>query len=312
MKKTILSAALALSTLAFTSCLSSDGENKSEGTLVYGGSMCFNYVTNAMTNESFISTDPQYIFNIDYTNQLITPSMSNIELDENLKVSFKLPTLKVNVGTPNDDYSYACSGSYITPENNTDQYVFDNFSFKAIDRAIRTANGSYIYSPVYNVSYTINSRYKVVVLPTGYNLLGTTTSIADGSDPYTDKQAYYSIELDLKTKKAKLILNDATFASGQSTMKLLATDLPFEIISAGANPIITITTEPDEKIDLKDYTGKVEGAYFSDINIRINTPSSYGSSISFKVNINGLQGTSSTTEYDVTANLSYYPPKSND
>lgn len=308
MKKTILSTAFALSALAFTSCLSSDGENKSEATLTYGGSQCFNYVTDNQTNESFISTAPQYSFHLNYTDQLITPSMSNIQIAEGGSgLQFKLPTLKVNVGTQNDDYSYGCSGSDLTPEGAAQAYVFDRFSFKAIDRALRTSSGNYIYSPVYNISYIINGRYNVTVMPMRYDLPGVTTSTpTDGeTTSYSTKQPIYTITLDLKTQKATFAITDAQFASGHSYMNIKVSEpIPFKVTASG----ITIASEPGEQIQLQDLTGKVEGAYFSDIEASINLPSSRGSSISFHVNINDLQGSSTSTEYDVTADVSYYVP----
>lgn len=308
MKKTILSTAFALSALAFTSCLSSDGENKSEATLTYGGSQCFNYVTDRQTGESFISTAPQYSFHLNYTDQLITPSMSNIQIAEDGSgLQFKLPTFKVNVGTQNDDYSYGCSGSDIIPENAAQAYVFNNFSFKAIDRALRTANGNYIYSPVYNISFMLNGRYSVTAMPMRYDLPGVTTSTATAGEakPYSTKQPIYTITLDLKTKKATFAITDAQFDTGHSYMNIATSDpIPFEVSASG----ITFASEPGQQIQLKDMTGKVEGAYFSDIEGRINLPSSRASSISFHVNINGLQGTSTSTEYDVTADVSYYVP----
>lgn len=296
-----------LSALGFTSCLNTDGENKNEATITYGGTYCFNHVTDMQTGETFISTEPQYTLLLNYTDQLITPSMSSIRLTaDGSNYAFKLPALKVSTGM--QDYSYACSGSDITPEGQTQAYVFDRFSFKAIDRAIKTANGNYIYSPVYDISYSINNRYSVVVFPTRYDLLGHTTATADGSDPYTTKDPIYTIVLDPKTGKATIGITDARFASDQSNMKIGVKDLPYKVTASG----ISISTEPGEKIQLKDTAGDVKDAYLSDINLRINIPTTKGSTISFHANITGLQGNSAITDYDVTASLSYYVPTDND
>lgn len=308
MKKSILSSILMLSALSFTSCLNSDEGNKSEATLTYGGSYCFNRVTDMQTGESFISTEPQYSFLLNYTENLITPSMSNIRLNsaDGSALAFKLPALKVNVGM--QDYSYTCNGSDLTPEGQTQAYIFDRFSFKVIDRAIKTSNGNYLYSPVYDINYSINNRYSVIVFPTRYDLLGITSSIADGSDTYTTKDAIYSILLDPKTQKANITIQDARFASGHAYMRIGVKDLPYTITGAG----ISIITEQGQKIQLYDNAGEVKGAYLSDLNLRINVPSGNASSISFHANIVGLQGSSQADEYDVVATLSYYVPTSED
>lgn len=306
MKKLILSAAIALSALAFTSCLSSNGESKNEATINYGGSLCFNRVTDLTTGEIFNSTDPQYSFLLDYTNQLITPSMTNLKLMEDASgLSFKLPSLKVNLNS--QDYSYTVNGTDLIPEGSSQQYVFTTFSFKAIDRAIRTNSGTYIYSPVYDISYTVNGRYSVTVYPTRYDLLGTTTSNADGKDTYTSTKPIYTVTLDTDKNTANLTLTDAVFASNHTTMKFGVKDLPYEIMTDGS---IQIKTPADEKTQIIDTAGEVKNAYLSGITIRINVPSSRGSYISFHANIPGMQGSASDDEYDVRANLSYYIPTS--
>lgn len=307
MKKSILSATIMLSALGFTSCLGSDGENKNEATLTYGGSYCFNRVTDMQTGDAFISTDPQYSFNLDYTNQLITPSMTGIQLSEGFGgLSFKLPALKVSTSSP-QEYSYTCSGSDLIPEGQGQAYIFDRFSFKAIERNIKLSNGAYIYSPVYDISYTISSRYNVMVFPTRYDLLGTTTVPGDDpTKPFTSTKPIYSISLDLKTNKASITITDAVFAGSHSYMKIGVQEVPFTVTASG----ITIATEPDVKFPLRDSAGNVENAYFSDINLNINVPSSKGSSISFKVNVIGLQGSATDEIYEVTAPLSYYVPSS--
>lgn len=306
MKKLILSAAIALSALAFTSCLSSNGESKNEATINYGGSLCFNRVTDLTTGEIFNSTDPQYSFLLDYTNQLVTPSMTNLKLMEDASgLSFKLPSLKVNLNS--QDYSYTVNGTDLIPEGSSQRYVFSTFSFKAIDRAIRTNSGTYIYSPVYDISYTVNGLYSVTVYPTRYDLLGTTTSNADGKDTYTSTKPIYTVTLDTGKKTANLTLTDAVFASNHTTMKFGVKDLPYEIMTDGS---IQIKTPADEKTQIIDTAGEVKNAYLSGITIRINVPSSRGSYISFHANIPGMQGSASDDEYDVRANLSYYIPTS--
>lgn len=306
MKKLILSAAIVLSALAFTSCLSSNGESKNEATINYGGSLCFNRVTDLQTGEIFNSTDPQYSFLLDYTNQLVTPSMTNLKLMEDASgLSFKLPSLKVNLNS--QDYSYTVNGTDLIPEGSSQQYVFTTFSFKAIDRAIRTNSGTYIYSPVYDISYTVNGRYSVTVYPTRYDLLGTTTSNAEGKDSYTSTKPIYTVTLDTDKKTANLTLTDAVFASNHTTMKFGVKDLPYEIMTDGS---IQIKTPADEKTQIIDTAGEVKNAYLSGITIRINVPSSRGSYISFHANIPGMQGSASDDEYDVRANLSYYIPTS--
>ena len=153
----------------------------------------------------------------------------------------------------------------------------------------------------------------MTVYPSLYDLLGTTTSNADGKDPYISTKPIYSITLntDKETgkKTANLTLTDAVFASGHTTMKFGVKDLPYEIMSDGS---IEIKTPADEKSQIVDTAGDVKNAYLSGITIHISVPTSRGSYISFHANIPGMQGSASNDEYDVKANLSYYIPTTED
>lgn len=303
MKKSLLWAALVLPAIAFTSCLSSDGENRQESTINYGGAYCFNVVTDLQseTREWFISTEPQYSFVLEAYSAKATPSMSNIKLiDGQAGLSFKLPDLDISFNTPN--YSYTCAGSGLTPVNQTSNaYVFNNFSLKVIERNIRNSAGAIRYSPVYDLSYTVNNLYQVTVFPTGYDLLGTTIATTDVD--YTDKGPIYTITFDPEKKTASINITDARFASEMTSTSLRINNLPYTVTRGG----LVINTPEDATYVIRDAAGEIKGSSISDVKLNISVPSGT-TSLSFHASMPDFQGVSKLKSFDVRASLSYYYP----
>lgn len=299
MKKSFLWTLLSLTAIAFTSCLSSDGENRQESTLNYGGSYCFNVVTDRQSGEWFVSTQPQYSIVLEAYSAKATPSMSNIKLAEGQAgLSFKLPDLDISTNTPN--YSYTCAGSDLTPVNQTSNaYVFNNFSLKVIERSIRTSEGLNRYSPVYDISYTINSRYQVTAFPTVYDLLGTTTATA--GEGFTDKGLIYSISLNPEKNTAALIITDARFTSGMTRTVLRINDLPYTVNRNG----VVINTPEGATYVVRDAAGEIKDSSISDVKINISVPSG-STSLSFHGSMPNYQNISDLNSFDVRAALSYY------
>lgn len=308
MKKHLLLSALILpAAMAFTSCMNTEG-NRQESTINYGGSLCFNYVTDLDDPaRSFISLSPQYSFQIEYFSSTLTTSMSNVRLtSDGSPLTFRTPAMKAS--NANTNYTISCTGTDIVPEGQSQSYVFSNFNLNIIERSILNASGSYKYSPVYNLTYTVNNRYKVRVFPTYYDVVGTITSTAPGATTSSDsKRAIVSLTLNPDasaptTGKATLELIDITFANDFTEPRIIAEGIPYTVSASG----ISIRTDNDAVYKIKDVTGKeIAGAGLSDIIISIDVPSG-STSLSLHANVTGLQGENAAVDYNLAGSLSYY------
>lgn len=308
MKKNLLFTALILpAALAFTSCMKTDG-NRQETTINYGNTLCFNYVTDLQDpSAAFVSRAPQYTFNIEFYGSTIITSMSNIRLTpDGPSLTFRTPELTASTTTTG--YTFYTNATDIIPEGQTQSYLFNNLTLGIIERSILNASGAYKYSPVYNISYTVNNRYHIKVFPTYYDVVGMVTTTGTGTtNSFDSNRAILSLTLSPNestptTGKAAIELFDVKFASDNTITRLLAEDIPYTVTSSG----IRINTDSETVYKIKDLTGKeLPGAGFSDININVAVPGG-STSFSLHANITGLQGNSAQTEYDLRGNMSYY------
>ena len=317
MKKNILTAVLMASALTFTSCLNSDGDNQQKTTINYGNNMCFNVVTDLNDPEStFISTAPNYITEINFTDAAGVISMSNIKLTpEGSNLTFKLPALPLTVN--NTEYSYNLNGTLITPEGQADQLVFNKVGFSIIERNIQIS-GQWLYAPVYKMGFTVNGDYEITAFPTAYYFPGdkiTSTLLTPGEDdePYTDENAVVSIILstdktDSQNLTATLTLYDVKLNSTMSAVTFRAENLPVSYDRAG----FTIHTDENTAYGLKDAAGIMKDCKISNINIRTSVPSGV-STMSFDVDLSALNPQRPIKPVNVTADrLTYhYPQNSN-
>lgn len=309
MKKNLLLSALIIpAALAMTSCMDSDG-NRQEANINFGGSLCFNYVTDIKdpTVAPFVSLAPQYSFNVEYYGGTITTSMSNIRLtSDGQQLSFRTPELKAS--NTNNGYTLTCTGSDIVPEGQSQSFVFDDFSVNITERSIVNASGAYRYSPVYAINYLVNGRYRVKVFPTYYDVVGKMTSTATvDKTAKTSERAIVSFSLNPDssnpvTGKATIEINDVTFADNFTVSRLIASDVPYTVNATG----ISIRTDSETVYKVKDALGRdLPNAGLSDIVISIDVPSG-STSISMHANVTGLEGEKDAVEYDLRATLGYF------
>lgn len=308
MKKHLILPALMLPlALTFTSCLKSEG-NRQESTINYGNTLCFNYVTDLQDpSAAFVSRAPQYTFNLEFYGSTIAASMSNIRLTpDGPALTFRTPELTMSTSTTG--YTLYTNASDVIPEGQTQSYVFNNLTLGIIERSILNSSGAYKYSPVYNISYTVNNRYHIKVFPTYYDVVGMVTSTGTGTtETYESNKAILSLTLSPSetaptTGKAAIELFDVKFNSDVTITRILAEDVPYTVTSSG----IRINTDNETVYKIKDPMGKeVAGAGLSDININVAVPGG-STSFSMHANITGLQGNSTQTDYDLRGNMSYY------
>ncbi|MCM1051644.1 MAG: hypothetical protein NC349_06755 [Paenibacillus sp.] len=310
MNKSTLIAALMAPALLFatSSCLSSDNNNKQEQTLNYGGSQCFNMVTDSESGESFISSDPNYTIVLDLINYKGSVSMTGLKLGPNgSSLSFKLPDMPLTFSST--EASYSLKSSLITPEGVTDQYVFNNFNLRVVERTLKLPTG-YVFAPIFDVNFTINGRYKFTAFPTAYFLLGDVLAQPTGDDAsakdYKSEDSVVAISLtadktDASKYTAALWVYDARFSENMSNMTFYAENLPVEINPYGFN----ITTEDGQAIKVKDSAGEIKDCSISNIHIRTSVPSGV-TTVEFDADFKALQPTKPILPCHVSANLTYY------
>lgn len=310
MNKSTLIAALMAPALLFatSSCLSSDNNNKQESTLNYGGNQCFNMVTDNESGDYFISPAPNYTFVLDLINLQGTASMTGIKFGSNgSPLSFKLPAMPLTFD--NKDYSYSLKGSLLTPEGVADQYVFNNFNMRVVERTLKLPTG-YIYAPIFDISFNVNGRYKFTAFPTAYFLLGDVLAHPTGDDAsakdYKSEDSVVAIALNAdKTDAAKftasLWVYDARFSENMSNMTFYAENLPVDITPYG----FTIKTEDGQAIKVKDSAGEIKDCSISNIHVSTSVPSGV-TSVDFDVDFKALQPTRPIPPCHVSANLTYY------
>lgn len=310
MKKSTLIAALMAPALLFatSSCLSSDNNNKQESTLNYGGNQCFNMVTDSETGDYFISPAPNYTFVLDLINLQGTASMSGIKFGSNgSPLSFKLPAMPLTFD--NKDYSYSLKGSLLTPEGVAEQYVFNNFNMRVVERTIQLPTG-YVYAPIFDINFSVNGRYRFTAFPTAYFLLGDvmahpTGENASGEDYKSDDSvvaiALTADKTDATKYTAALWIYNASFSENMSDMTIYAENLPVNITPYG----FSIVTEEGEAIKVKDSAGEIKDCSFSNIKVSTSVPSGV-TSLEFDADLKALQPTKPIEPCHVSANLTYY------
>lgn len=319
MKKTILLATLLVPAITFTSCLNSDGDNTQKTTINYGNNMCFNVVTDMNDPEHpFITTAPNYIIDINFTEGTGVMSMSNIKFTPNgSNLTYRLPAMPLTIS--NTDYSYNLKGSLLTPEGQEDQIMFNNVSFSIIERSI-SISGQLGYAPIYKLDFTasnLSNNYKISAFPHFYyfpadDIISTPLNSESDDEPYTYNNAVVRIVLtpdktDSQKLTASLTLFDVKFNSSMSTVSLSAENLPVKVDSNG----FSITTEEDKKIELKDATGVMKDCSISNIKTRTLVPQG-NTTMSFDIDLEALNPQHPIKPCHVNASLTYtYPKKDN-
>lgn len=285
--------------LSVSSCLDSK-ETKNEITLNYGGDAAFNRVVDHETGETLISINPAYSMLFNTTDEEVEMTMSNIQLANGFSgLAFKLPEMKYKYD-PKTAF-YTVEATDLTPLNAGGQYVFNNYSMKAIPA--RIVNGAQM--PVYLVNFTINGRYQVSAYPTTPTLIGTTHATrtdAGQSGTYETDNTILQLRINPATLKATMLIADAVFSQDMPTTNFLVKDLPVTLNDRG----LTIVTDQDVKYDIYNTNdAKQNGCSVSNLSLAFNLGTG-ASSASFSVDLSGKNDSFVTFgSYDVTMDLGY-------
>lgn len=286
---------------SLTSCLK-DEPNGQVVTYEYGNSLCFNRVTDLQTGDVMIGYNPLYTFQYDTYKKTVDLKMYNISLSPTMSgLNFTLPTTSYEFNTQNAFVESTLTG--VEASNTGSLYKFDT-----VDLA--TAPGRIIGQtvfPIYNLGYTVNSRYSVRVFPVQTVLIGTTTAVRDGGAPFLPKgdiQPVYAITLNPKENKASLGVASAYLEESMAPFNFVVTDIPVQLNDRGyefkASGTYKVKTQ-DGTTDL--YSCTVE-------NLSCTTDIVSGTSVlQFRINLTSYgsqQGKYGV--YDVTAYLGYFYP----
>lgn len=231
MKKTLCSISLALiSAVMMTSCLDTK-ETKQELRLDYSGESCFNRVVDRQTGDVLINVNPSYEMKYNMTGTELDFSMSNIQLAAGFSgLSFKLPTLKYDV--EKDSYYYLTKATDVVPQGAAGSYIFSDFTLRSIPQ--RYVDG--VLCPVYQINYTVNSRYEVTVYPTNPVLVGTMNSTQTDKESrpvHTTTNSPVSIIVDPVTKTARISIVSAEVGPTEGKATLIFKEVPVEITAYG-------------------------------------------------------------------------------
>lgn len=229
---------------SMTSCLH-DPKNSQEVTLNYGGSQAFNRVTDLESGEVTISVNPNYkmTYSVDgnEANGRVSVDMTGIQLGIP-GLAFRLNDLAFKYD--NMTAYYGTTAENVTPIGGGG-YVFDKFRmYNIIGRAVDGQS-----CPVYTISFTVNNRYQVTVLPAEVILVGRTHSVQEGDGTAFDTtKPYLTIQVNPQKMEADVQIGRAQLRQTMPETGLLLTGLA---VSTNANGYTIAFPEGTEQMPLK-------------------------------------------------------------
>lgn len=265
-----LLAGVLIAGLGATSCLS-DPKSTQENTYTYGASAAFNRIVDRETGEATISINPNYkmVYSLDNFSDKgdVSVDMSNIQLGIN-GLAFRLNSLSFSYDPMTA--SYVTSATDVTPAVNQGGYLFDKFQMKNI--LGRVVEGQ--PAPVFLISFTVNGRYDVTVMPAQVILVGNTHAVDKSAKPddkgFDTKNSMITIQVNSEKMIADVQIARAQFSQSMLQTDLLATGLPVTTNNDG----YTISLpEGKDKVALKYANNKdMEGCWLSDFSLSYNIP----------------------------------------
>lgn len=240
--KSIKTWAVALmAAFAMTSCIGGDDDGgNNTTTLIY--TSCLNYVVDNPSGVGGLYNDPKstttmgYSLTFDFDKKTASVGIANLSLSNEIKnLYFDLYDMPLKA----DGGSLKVSAYNIIPKVGgvpASGYMIDQFVMTFTDRVY---NGAYM--PVVTISYTINGRYKVEVMPMENIYFGNTkvTTIASGEE-YDTTDPYYRVSLkqDKTTAEvtADVYVYNAKFSSAMPVQsEMVFKNAALEFNSAGFN-----------------------------------------------------------------------------
>lgn len=115
---------------------------------------------------------------------------------------------------------------------------FNNFNLICLDRMIGQN-----YYPALCMTYTIDSRYKVVSSVSDQVIQGTTVTTPEDGEAFTSTDPVYVLQFDFETQRAAITINGAQFDKNMPAQTMTFSNIPFEFDSKGK-----VTLEKDDTI----------------------------------------------------------------
>ncbi len=219
-----------------TSCFGDDsGENYSEAVL--NGDNYFNVITDMNANGNDPDAvcavkAPYYRLRLDNVSQTMDIAISNLKTTPNATpISIQLTGLKFTI----NEKTLALTVNEILPQTTGGMNTVTNFKMDYVGKYCGFM-GTNVASIVANISFELNNRYRVQVMPvvdffyastictnndTGKSF---TTSTEINSEGYP--KAAYSVRINPETLKASVILNGAKFLENMPAQNLLFDNIP--------------------------------------------------------------------------------------
>lgn len=200
-----------IAAVMMSSC-DSDDDYGNRATVVYVN--CMNCVDDASTGTQYVSGNKGttstvgYSLNFDFDKKVVSVGIAGLKLGEGEEAkSMDLYEMPLVIGT----YTYTVVAQDVQPYNNgvpMAGYMVDSFTMTYYNST----------TPMVSISYEINGRYTVTVLPVEslYGAQTTVTTIATG-DVYETVEPYYGVKLQQDEESGELTANvhvfNAKFAS---------------------------------------------------------------------------------------------------
>lgn len=269
MKKiAILLAGFLAAGVSMTSCLH-DPKTSQEVTLNYGGEKAFNRVTDLESGDVTISVNPNYKMTYSVEGN---ESTGRLTMDMT-GISLGIPGLAFRLNDLTFKYDnmtayYGTNAENITPVGTGGGYVFDKFRmYNIIGRVVDGQQ-----CPVYTISFTVNNRYQVTVLPAELILVGKTYATpADEEKMFESKKPILTIQINPQKMVADVQIAKAQFRQSMVETNLLLTGLA---VTTNADGYTISLPEGIEQMPLKTGSNQpMEDSYVTDfaLSFDVNT-----------------------------------------
>lgn len=215
MKNFLLSLALVAMALPFTSCTNDEPAIQEEPVkeTIQGKDLIGSIITIAQNKVTYIET-ADYTFNIECTSKeaIVSVIANNVKFDSHMPygVTFAMESIKA-VTFDENTYEFAATNvkflDSTTGEENTRYKLTDVRGY--VDKI----NG------VYNLVYTVNDTWKVLV--TSPTILSRVIATNDDDGATPSDGIYYIYKIDIATMKAEVFLHNIQFKVGGASSPVL-------------------------------------------------------------------------------------------
>lgn len=255
----------AVALLGLTSCLNDDSEQIETTTL----HQVFNCVEDTQNGNTEIVTGVSYTMEFNFTKGIVNLAINGLQVSQS--------TPSYTIAMRDIKYTLNDKGEIVINVPSATNGVVTVTDFKLKFRQ-RTMNYT-VPIPVYDITYTVNSTYKVRAVQQSTFYFGKTTTTILGTESVFDTdKIYYCVTFDPTVRKegrpqARFFMYDAQFAPKMPQMNLMLLELYADInvngysIDAPTAKVYTGTVQnPKEEPDYAVTDFNLEGMFSTGIN----------------------------------------------